>query len=241
MILEYDGSFFHGWQRQNELLTVQGVLEDALMYLTTCKTAVFAAGRTDCGVHAQGQVAHFLCDKPFTLDRLRRGTNFYLKKVPVRVLCVEEENTSFHARFSALRRHYCYKILNRPSASPLREKRVWWIPKPLDTESMQKAADLCVGHHNFAAFRATACQAKSSLKTMEKCDVVSVDDELHINLSARSFLHHQVRIMVGTFVKVGLGVWPLERIRQLLLHGKRQQSGPTAPSEGLYFLRVDYP
>ncbi|MEH0002341.1 MAG: tRNA pseudouridine(38-40) synthase TruA [Holosporaceae bacterium] len=240
LILEYDGSFFAGWQRQKGFATVQQCLEEALLKVTKVACVTHGSGRTDRGVHATGQVAHVIFNTDFSLDRLRRGGNFYLHDVPLRILSVEKMPFDFHARFSALKRHYCYRLLNRPSPSPLRHQRVWWVPKKLDLAAMQEAASFFVGHHDFSAFRDAACQATSPLKTMDMCQFFEENDELHLKLSARSFLHHQVRIMVGTLVKVGQGVWPASYVTQLLKAKVRSQSGPTAPPGGLYLTQVDY-
>jgi len=238
--LEYHGADFHGWQCQQGVQTVQGVLEKALEAVTQEKCTVFGAGRTDRGVHALGQVAHVLLPTSFCLDRLRRGTNFYLKEHRVRVVSVQQVTGDFHARFSAVRRCYRYRVLVRPSVSPLCQDQVWWVPRPLDLQAMQQAATFFEGTHDFSAFRGRFCQAKSPLKTLEACEVQACGDEVHVVVRARSFLHHQVRIMVGTLVEVGRGDRLPTFVQTLLQQKKRGTAGVTAPAQGLCLEAVCY-
>ena len=244
--LSYNGSPFKGWQRQSSEISAQRAFEDALYQVTGEKVKAVGAGRTDSGVHALGQVAHVIFKKKYVYDRLKRGTNFYLKGLPLTIHHVEEMSEDFHARFSAIRRHYCYRLHINPTCCPLRVGHVWWIVRPLNIKAMKKAATFFKGHHDFSAFRDAECGGRSPLKTLDRCELIAPDnpfmkEEWHIHVSARSFLHRQVRIMVGSLVEVGLNRQPPEWI-QRLLKGKKPRcySGPTAPPEGLYFMKVTY-
>lgn len=241
LTLEYEGTLFCGWQKQPRLPSVQDSLEKASLKLTGEQVTLVAAGRTDAGVHATGQMAHVCFEKELSLDTLRRGLNFHLKDVPVKVLSVQKVSTDFHARFSARMRHYEYIILNRPSPPVLEEHKVWWIPKPLNIEAMARGALILQGHHDFSAFRTRECQAKTPEKTLHSLTVNPHHDHIYFQVSARSFLHNQVRIMVGTLKKLGDGYWPPEHIQHILASKNREQAGPTAPPHGLYFRAVDYP
>jgi tRNA pseudouridine38-40 synthase len=240
LTLEYDGSFFFGWQRQKETVTVQRALEEAILSLTGKLFQVYGAGRTDQGVHATGQVAHVQTDASVSCDAWRRGLNFYLRNIPVRILEAVEVPETFHARFSATFRRYQYIILNRPSESVLERGRVWWVHRPLCLEAMQAGADYLIGHHDFSSFRSSACQSASAMKTLDQLTIRREGNHVLFDVQSRSFLHNQVRIMVGSLKRVGEGVWPPAKIQEMLLHKERRLAGPTAPPEGLYLREVGY-
>jgi tRNA pseudouridine38-40 synthase len=239
--LEYDGGPFFGWQRQDNGPSIQGALETALFKLAAENVTVTGAGRTDAGVHAGGQVAHFDLAKIFTADRLRDALNYHLRPDPVAVLDAAIAPPEFHARFSATARHYLYRILCRRAPPVLERGRVWHIMRPLDADAMHAAAQALVGQHDFTTFRAAECQAKSPIKTLDRLSVRRVADEIHIEASARSFLHHQVRSIVGSLKLVGEGKWLARDIAAALAAKDRGRCGPVAPAEGLYLMRVDYP
>ena len=240
MIIEYDGEPFAGWQFQTNAPTVQGALEDALYTLTGARPTVHAAGRTDAGVHARGQVAHVDLDRQWEPRVLRNAVNAHLRPHPVSVLAIEEAAEGFHARFKAIRRLYVYRIANRPAPLALDRGRAWWLPVALDHESMHEAAQALVGKHDFTTFRAAECQAQSPVKTLDRIAVARAADMIDITVEARSFLHHQVRSMVGSLKLVGDGKWPLREIEAALQARDRARCGPVAPPAGLYLMRVDY-
>jgi tRNA pseudouridine38-40 synthase len=240
LILEYDGTPFCGWQRQAGLMSVQQALEEAIEKLSGEKVATQASGRTDAGVHALGQVVTFdlaTSREPF---RIREALNFHLKPHPVAVLRCERVADDFEARFSALARHYEYRILNRRPRPALEEGRVWHVPVKLDAMAMHEAAQLILGKHDFTTFRAAECQAKSPVKTLDRLDVTRQADHVVVTASARSFLHHQVRSMVGSLKLVGEGKWSPREFRDALDAKDRARCGPMAPATGLYLTRVDY-
>jgi tRNA pseudouridine38-40 synthase len=239
-VIEYDGTPFVGWQIQPAGLSVQGCLEDAIFHLTGERTSVRGAGRTDSGVHARGQVAHFDLEKPWVPSKLRDGTNFYMKPNPAFVLDCAEVPPDFDARFSATARHYLYRILARRAPPALERDRVWWIPRDLDADAMRDAATVLVGRHDFTTFRATQCQAKSPVRTLDRLDVMREGEEIHIRASARSFLHNQVRSMVGSLKLVGDRKWTSHDLRAALEARDRTTCGPVAPPTGLYLMAVDY-
>ena len=240
MTIEYDGGNFVGWQRQDNGLGVQQVIEEAVQAFTGETPPLFAAGRTDAGVHALGQVAHVDLTKDWAADKVRDALNFHVKEHAISVLSVEIAGAEFHARFSAAERAYRYRILNRRPPPALDEGQVWWVPKPLDAGAMAGAAPVLVGHHDFSSFRATHCQAKSPEKTLDRLDVMRVGDEIHIFARARSFLHHQVRNIVGSLVWVGQGKWTRRDLERALQAKNRAAGGPTAPPEGLCLMSVGY-
>ncbi|QIG49506.1 tRNA pseudouridine(38-40) synthase TruA [Nordella sp. HKS 07] len=241
MIIEYDGGPFAGWQLQADALTVQGVLEDAVSVLAGGeRPVVHAAGRTDAGVHAIGQVAHVDLERSWQTRILRNAINAHLRPHPVSVLAVEEVGPNFHARFSAIRRHYLYRIVNRPAPLALEQGKAWWHPVPLDHKAMHEAAQALLGKHDFTTFRASSCQAQSPVKTLDRLDVTRDSDVIDIFVEARSFLHHQVRSMVGSLKLVGEGKWPVEEIGNALHAHDRTRCGPVAPPTGLYLTQVDY-
>jgi tRNA pseudouridine38-40 synthase len=240
LTIEYDGGPFEGWQRQDERPTVQGVLEAALLALTGETVEVTGAGRTDSGVHALGQVAHADIDKAFAPDRLRDALNAHLRPAPVAVLRAEPAAPDFHARFDALKRVYRYRILNRRAPPALQRGHVWLIARPLDREAMAAACERLVGRHDFTTFRDAQCQAKSPVKTLDRMEVMGAGEEVHVWCAARSFLHRQVRSMVGTIVEAGFAKISPDDVAAALAARDRARCGPVAPAHGLYLERVEY-
>jgi tRNA pseudouridine38-40 synthase len=243
ILVEYDGTGLSGWQRQDNGPTVQAALEAAAAKLTGQDAEVVGAGRTDAGVHATGQVAHFDAEKELTTDAVRDGLNFWLREtgtIAVVVLSAEIAAPDFHARFSAIERRYIYRILNRRTPPALDRERVWWVPAALDAERMQEAAKCLEGHHDFSTFRAAECQAASPVKTLDQLDVVRDGEALHVEARARSFLHHQVRNMVGSLKLVGEGRWSVADLVAALEAKDRTKGGPTAPAAGLTLVEVRY-
>jgi tRNA pseudouridine38-40 synthase len=240
LTIEYDGAPFRGWQVQDSDLTVQGALQTAAKALSGEDVLVYGAGRTDAGVHALGQVAHLDLTKSFRADQVRDGLNAHLRPHPIGVLAAEIVDASFEARFSAIKRHYRYRIINRRADLAIDFGRAWRVPKPLDTDAMHRAAQQLVGKHDFTTFRAMECQAKSPEKTLDVLDVVRDGDKMTITTSARSFLHHQVRSMVGSLVWVGEGRWSGSDLKAALDARDRAACGPVAPPDGLYLVRVEY-
>jgi tRNA pseudouridine38-40 synthase len=240
LTLEYDGSPFVGWQRQDNGPSVQGALEDALEKLSGARATVVGSGRTDAGVHALGQVAHFDLQKDFEPGKIRDGLNHFLRPAPVVVLDADIAEADFHARFSAAHRHYLFRILNRRSPPVLDSKRVWHVSARLDADAMHAAAQVLVGQHDFSTFRAAECQAQSPVKTLDRLDVSRYGDEIHIEASARSFLHHQIRSFAGTLKLVGEGKWPQSDVADALAAKDRARCGPVSPPDGLYLVRVEY-
>lgn len=238
--IEYDGAGFVGWQRQDNGLSVQQVLEEAIEGFAQQRTALFGAGRTDSGVHALGQVAHFDLDRHTDAGTVRDALNYHTRSHAVSVLAAEAVDADFNARFSARSRHYLYRILARRAAPALDAGRVWHVAVPLDADAMHRAAQVLVGKHDFTSFRAALCQADSPVKTLDALDVSRAADEIHITASARSFLHNQVRILAGTLRLVGEGKWSDDDVRRALEACDRTAGGPTAPPDGLYLTRVDY-
>ena len=239
--IEYDGGPFHGWQRQVNGITVQQVLEEAAYQFTGQETLVQAAGRTDAGVHASGQVAHLDVPEKFDAERVMAALNALVGQQPVSVIAAREVPADFHARFSATGRRYLYRILPRRQPPALDLGRVWHHKTALDIDAMQHAADMLIGRHDFTSFRATHCQAESPVRTLDMLDVASAGAEIHIHAAARSFLHHQVRNMVGTLALVGSAKWQPEQVAEALAACDRSAAGPTAPPAGLYLTAVSYP
>jgi len=241
LTIEYDGSRFCGWQRQEAgVPSVQEAIETALYTLFKEKTLVEGAGRTDSGVHALGQVAHCELSYDHPLYRIQDGLNFFLMPQGASILKIETVPLDFHARFSATSRSYIYKIFNRRAPSPLERRRMWHVVRPLDFVSMQNAATLLLGTHDFSAFRAGECQAASPVKTLDHFTLTQEGEQITAFVQARSFLHHQVRIMMGTLQQVGLGKWPSAKIHEILEGRNRRYAGPTAPPHGLYLAQVGY-
>lgn len=239
--LEYDGGPFSGWQRQENGPSIQGAIEEAIFRLSGESVTVTGAGRTDAGVHAFGQVAHFDLVKEFLPEKIRDALNHYLRPNPVVVISAQMVSPEFHARFTAIGRHYLYRIVCRKAPLALDRGRVWHLTHALDADAMHGAAQALVGQHDFTTFRAAECQAKSPVKTLDRLTVSRAAEEIHIDASARSFLHHQVRSIVGSLKLVGEGKWRMRQIGEALAARNRARCGPVAPPEGLYLVRVDYP
>jgi tRNA pseudouridine38-40 synthase len=240
LTIEYDGTDLVGWQRQLNGLSVQEIIECAVERLTGAISFVQCAGRTDSGVHATGQVAHVDLARAFEPSELQGALNYHIGDHAVAILAVEIADDGFHARLSACRRTYLYRILNRRAPPAIDRQRVWSVKAPLDAVRMQEAAQSLVGHHDFSTFRAASCQAKSPLKTLDVLSVTRIGEEIHIVAEARSFLYHQVRNMVGTLQLVGLGRWPVNAVAEALEARSRSAGGPTAPPQGLYLTGVYY-
>jgi tRNA pseudouridine38-40 synthase len=240
LTIEYDGTPFVGWQVQDNGASVQGVLTDAIAAFTGERVTVAGAGRTDAGVHAFGQVAHVDLAKDWDVDTVRDAINFHLRPRPIAVLAAEQVAENFDARFSAIKRHYLYRIVNRRADLALAQNRAWRVPRPLDSNAMHAAAQKLVGRHDFTTFRAAECQAKSPVKTLDRLHVTRDGDEVHVTAAARSFLHHQVRSMVGSLVHVGEGKWSAEDLAAALAARDRTRCGQVAPPQGLYLVRVEY-
>jgi len=240
LTVEYDGRPFVGWQRQDNGPSVQQNLEEAVLRLSAETVRVHGSGRTDAGVHALGQVCHFDLERPFTGLKLRDALNFHLKPAPIAVIEVEPVDENFHARLTSIGRAYVYRIVNRRAPLALESGRAWHVTRPLDAEAMHEAAQVLVGAHDFTSFRASLCQAKSPLKTLDRLAVERVGDEIRVHAAARSFLHHQVRNMVGTLELVGIGKWTAADLTRALEARDRSKAGPTAPPDGLYFVSARY-
>jgi tRNA pseudouridine38-40 synthase len=240
LIIEYDGAPFYGWQLQPDLPSVQGALEAAVAATCGVPTRVHGSGRTDAGVHAIGQVAHCDIKKEFRPDRLRDALNAHLRPNPIAVRDAEIVADDFEARFSAVKRHYRYRIVNHRANLALDAGRVWRVPQRLDSDAMHAAAQRLIGKHDFTTFRDTECQAKSPDKTLDQLDVVRDGDAVTVLTSARSYLHSQVRSMVGSLVWVGQGRWSADDLAAALAARRRAACGVVAPPDGLYLVRVEY-
>jgi tRNA pseudouridine38-40 synthase len=240
LTIEYDGGPFVGWQRQAVGLSVQEAIETAITAFSGETVTVKGAGRTDSGVHALGQVAHIDLAGTWKPDTVRDALNAHLRPNPVAILVAEEVAPDFDARFSAVKRHYLYRISERRAPPILDRGRVWWVAQKLDVDAMHAAAQSLTGKHDFTTFRSSDCQAKSPVKTLDKLDVMRAGDEITVRATARSFLHNQVRSMVGTLKKVGDGKWPVDAVGAALEAKDRARSGPVAPPDGLYLVAVDY-
>ena len=236
--LEYDGTNLIGWQQNHQGPSVQSLLLDAIEKFCGARPDIVAAGRTDAGVHAVAMIAHFDLDSNASADTVMRAMNFYLTNSPVSVLDCEIVPDGFNARFSCTARHYKYIVLNRAAPPTLDKNRVYRVPRKLNVTAMRTAAKKLIGHHDFTSFRATQCQAKSPIKTLDECKITRRGDLIVFEFSARSFLHHMVRNMVGTLIEIGLGK-PYD-IDEIFKACNRSAAGPTAPAAGLYFIRADY-
>jgi len=241
LTLEYDGTPFSGWQRQEDgIPTVQGMLEEAFADFLGEPTTIWGSGRTDAGVHAKEQVAHVDIEKSYAPFAIQGALNKRLHDVPISILKVEEVSDDFHARFSTTSRAYEYKIINRRAPLALEKNRAWWVIPPLSLEAMNEGAAYLIGHHDFTSFRDSQCQAASPFKTLDVLKVEQKGDLIVIKAKALSFLHRQVRNMVGTLKLVGEGVWPPEKVKEILEACDRRAAGPTAPPEGLYLSEIKY-
>jgi len=240
LTIEYDGTPFVGWQVQDNGTSVQSVITDAIAAFAGERVTVSGAGRTDAGVHALGQVAHVDLAKDWDNETVRDAINAHLRPHPIAVLTAERVGENFDARFSATRRHYLFRIVNRRANLALEQNRAWRIARPLDDTAMHAAAQKLVGRHDFTTFRAAECQAKSPIKTLDRLDVVRNGEEVRVLAMARSFLHHQVRSMVGSLVHVGEGKWSGDDLAAALAACDRSTCGQVAPPQGLYLVRVEY-
>lgn len=243
LVLEYDGSFFVGWQRQDNGLSVQQALEEAVAAFCGEAVGIVGAGRTDAGVHARAQVAHVDLAGDWSAKTVRDATNHHLRDLhgsPVVVVDAEPVGEDFHARFSATERRYRYRIVNRRAPLALDRGRAWWVPVHLDVDAMAEGARRLTGRHDFTSFRASECQADSPVKTLDELSVRGWGEEIEVAARARSFLHHQVRNMVGTLKLVGEGKWSPDDVARALAARDRRAAGPTAPACGLYLAAVRY-
>lgn len=240
LTLEYDGTPFVGWQMQENGASVQGRLVEAIKAFSGEDTIPRGAGRTDAGVHALGQIAHFDLARDWACDKVRDALNAQVRPDPISVLACDYAPADFEARFSATARHYRYRIVNRRSPLALERDRAWHVIPPLDASAMREAAQILIGHHDFTTFRSTECQAPSPMKTLDRLAVSQHAEEIRIEASARSFLHNQVRSMVGSLKLVGDGRWTANDLQQALDARDRAACGPVAPACGLYLVKVDY-
>jgi tRNA pseudouridine38-40 synthase len=240
LTIEYDGTPYAGWQWQKDHLSVQQVLEEAIEKFAGHPVRLHCAGRTDAGVHATCQVIHVDLVKSLRPGVVRDAANAYLRFKSIAVVEAELADNDFHARFHARKRRYLYRILNRRAPSALDSSRVWHVPKPLDVKAMHEAAQVLVGYHDFTSFRAMQCQAKSPFKTLEELRVAREIDEIHVHASSKSFLHHQVRSMVGTLMLAGSGRITRDAVHDILEAKDRTRCGPMAPAHGLYLVDVEY-
>ncbi|MEZ5684976.1 MAG: tRNA pseudouridine(38-40) synthase TruA [Paracoccaceae bacterium] len=242
--IEYHGAPFAGWQRQSDQPSVQGAIETALARLEPGPHTIAAAGRTDAGVHATGQVAHADLQKDWDPFRLSEALNFHLKPAPVAVLDCARVADDWHARFSAIERRYLFRLVQRRAPMVLEQGLVWRVQNPLDPDAMREGARHLLGHHDFTTFRSSICQSASPVKTLDEITITEVERpdgrEFQFRLRARSFLHNQVRSIVGTLERVGAGAWPPERVRQALVACDRAACGPVCPPQGLYLSGVGY-
>ena len=240
LIIEYDGTNYSGWQKQENAPSVQETIETAIKGFAGETATLFVAGRTDAGVHAKGQVASFNTSKSFTSQTIKRALNYYLAGKNIVIVEVQEVDNDFNARFSAKKRYYQYVIINRDTPLALDLHRAWHVYPKLDEKIMQEAAQLLIGEHDFSTFRASECQARSPIKTIDKLEIIRENDHIFLNIEAPSFLHHQVRNIVGTLKLVGTHKWTITDFKKALDAKDRRQGGPTAPAHGLYFIKVDY-
>lgn len=241
LIIEYDGTPFAGWQIQADRPSVQGAITDAVLRFSGEQVTVKGAGRTDAGVHATGQVAHFDLERTWDPGRIREALNYHLKAFPLAILDCAQAAADFDARFSATGRQYLYRLLTRRARPALDLNRVWWVPVALEADAMHAAAQTLIGRHDFTTFRAAACQANSPVRTLDRLDVMWAGEEIQIAAAARSFLHNQVRSMVGTLKLVGEGKLTPADVRKALEARDRACCGALAPPGGLYLTRVTYP
>ena len=240
ILIEYKGANYVGWQKQENGKSIQEVIENSIKKLTGEKRQIFAAGRTDAGVHGLGQVAHFDLKKNLSEDTIRDGLNSYLRSESISILDAKKTTKDFHARFSAKKREYLYKIINRRAPLTIEKDLAWVLHKKIDLKKIKCAAKLFIGKNNLNAFRSAHCQSKTAIKNIEKIKIKKINDKIEIYIKAKSFLHSQVRIMVGTLIQVGEGKIQPEDIKSIIKKAKRENAGPTAPASGLYLLKVYY-
>lgn len=238
--IEYDGTGYVGWQHQPGLPSLQRTIEEALFKFCQEQPEVYGSGRTDAGVHALGQVAHFDLKRPQDPFKIQQALNHYLSEKNISILAVESVSEEFHARFSARYRRYIYRLISRPAILALQRNLAWYVHRPLDLEAMQEGAKHLIGRHDFTTFRATACQSRSPLKTLDKLGITQEGELFIFDIEAPSFLHHQVRNFIGTLKLVGEGKWQPQDVKAALEKKDRKQGGPTAPACGLYFHSVHY-
>ncbi|WP_165322536.1 tRNA pseudouridine(38-40) synthase TruA [Rhizorhabdus phycosphaerae] len=241
LTVEFDGRPFMGWQRQAHGPSVQQAIEEAVTAITGESPPVHAAGRTDAGVHARAMVAHVDVDRPIAAFRLGEALNAHLRPAPVSILAVQEVADDWHARFSCIGRRYIYRIVNRRAPLTFERGLAWQLANPLDDHAMHAAAQALVGRHDFTTFRSAHCQAESPVKTLDRLDVRRAGDAIEIEAAARSFLHHQVRSMVGCLALVGQGRWSRDDLADALASADRSRLGLNAPPDGLYFVEAVYP
>jgi len=241
LMIEYDGRPFCGWQRQLEDITVQGAIEAAFLKFSGERVVCQGAGRTDAGVHARGQVAHVDLEKSWSVDKVQGAVNQHLTPLPVSLLKVEKAGPEFHARFSAVARHYVYRIINRRAPLTIDNGFAWHIKRTISSRAMAEAAQCFVGEHDFSTFRDSECQAESPVRTIDRFDVIQTGETIECHVSAQSFLHRQVRSMVGSLENVGSGKWTVQDLKQVLDAKDRKACGPVAPPDGLCLVQVDYP
>ena len=240
LTIEYDGTDFVGWQRQENGSSVQQSVEEAIAIFGGSPITVFGAGRTDAGVHALAQAAHVDLDIMMPAGKVRDAANYHLKPAPIAILHAREVGDDFHARFSATSRHYLYRLIDRRAPLTLDRTQVWRLSQPLDVEAMDRAAQALIGKHDFTTFRSSKCQATSPVRTLNTISVARIGAEIHLTISARSFLHNQVRSIVGSLVEVGRKRRPEGDIAEILAASDRTNCGPVAPPHGLYLSAVDY-
>ncbi|RWB53238.1 MAG: tRNA pseudouridine(38-40) synthase TruA [Mesorhizobium sp.] len=240
--IEYDGSLYAGWQRQADQPSVQQAIEQAIEKFCGEQVSLRSAGRTDAGVHATAQVAHVDLVKAWPDDKVRDAVNAHLQTAKARIAILKAAVVpdSFDARFSAIGRHYLYGIVNRRAPAALDKGKIWWVPKRLDAEAMHEAAKVLLGRHDFTTFRSTQCQADSPMRTLDRLDVSRLGDVIEVRASARSFLHNQVRSMVGSLKRVGEGGWTSADLKAALDARDRAACGQVAPPDGLFLIGVDY-
>ena len=240
LIVEYNGTPYRGWQYQADVPTVQGAIEEAVAQFDGQRVTIQGAGRTDAGVHALAQAAHVDLRGEHDGGTVRDALNFYLRPQPIAVLSAERVSADFNARFSATKRHYLYRVVNRRPDLALDLGRVWRVGRPLDIVAMREAAKRLLGNHDFTTFRSTECQSKSPVKTLDQLDIEADGSNVNVTVSARSFLHNQVRSMVGSLVHVGEGKWSADDLSRILQARDRTLCGQVAPPDGLYLVKVDY-
>ena len=238
--LEFDGTDYAGWQRQKNAGSIQAALETAINQFCGEMVVVNGAGRTDAGVHALAMVAHMDLSRAWRADQVRDAVNFHLRPQPIVITAAEQVSDEFHARFSCTRRSYEYRILNRRAPAALQRNHAWWIPEKLDAHAMAEATSVLLGKHDFTTFRASQCQAQSPIKTLSHLSVQHSQQQIVVQTYAPSYLHHQVRSIVGSLVEIGRGKWTAANLKQALMAADRKACGPVAPASGLYFVSAEY-